>query len=207
MTAKDAAFITLFILFIASVLGNAFLLPYYAEGGQTEKDLTQKVTTLQAEKTNLTHEHQQQIDQLEEENEDLQEEINDLESIINQLQNELESKTGTAISYETLVTSLRIRIYDLEADALQLQSDLNECRAQKSRYCGPYYHCDPCYHCPPYYPCSDSVSVSNVSGVFHGHTYDAVIYVYFTHYPCYVLRIFVDILDVHTIQIVGVDWD
>lgn len=207
MTAKDAAFITLFILFMISVAGNAFLLPYFLESGQAESDLRQDIVSLETEKSNLRSQYEQEIEDLEDENEDLTEDVAELESTIQQLKSDLESKSGTAISYEELVNSLRIRIYDLEAESLQIQSELNECRTQKERYCGHYCYCDPCYYCPPYYACYNSVSVSNVSGTFHGSAYDAVIYVYFQHYPCHVLRIYVDILDLSTIQIVGVDWD
>jgi hypothetical protein len=31
--------------------------------------------------------------------------------------------------------------------------------------------------------------------------------VYFLHYPCNVIKIYIDILDVNSVQIVGVDWD
>lgn len=213
MTAKDAAVVTLFILFILSVVGNAFLLPYYLEGNQAESDLRQRVATLENEKNNLYYEHQQEVDELEEENEDLQEEIETLENTIAQLKSEIESQSGTALSYEGLVDSLRSRIYELEAENLQLQGDVAECKAQKKTYWGHYCYCDPCYYdpcyyCPPYYSCYNSVSVSNVSGIFNGNAYDAVIYVYFhPHYPCHVLKIYIDILDLSTVQIVGVDWD
>ena len=212
MTAKDAAFVTIFILFVVSVVGNAFLLPYYLEGNQAEKDLKNRVTTLENEKNNLYYEYQQEIDELEDENEDLEDEIRTLESTIEQLKRELESQSGTSLSYEGLLDSLRGRIYELEAETLQLQGDLAECEAHKDTYwgrhcyCGPCYY-DPCYYCPPYYSCYKSVSVSNVSGIFNGNAYDAVIFVYFhPHHPCYVLKIYIDILDLSTVQIVGVDW-
>jgi len=217
MTAKDVAFVMLFVLFIASVLGNALLLPYYINSGQAEDNLKQQVSTLQAEKTSFYSEYQQEVSELADENEDLAEEIEDLEGIIKELQGELESQTGTTISYEDLVTTLRARIHDLEAETLELQGDLNECKSQGSHYSSYHHPCywyDPCYypcpscHCyPSYYGCHQSVSVSNVSGIFQGQPYDAVIYVYFSYRPCYVLRIYVDILDLNTIQIVGVDWD
>ncbi len=214
MTAKDVAFVMLFILFIASILGNVFLLPYYIECGQRESNLSQQVSALQAEKTRLYNEYQEDLYEVEDENEDLKDDIEELENTIRTLQGELESQSGTAISYESLVSSLRARIYDLEAETLELQGDLNECKSSKSYYGSPYCHwCDPCYSCPSchcypsYYGCSESVSVSNVPGVYMGNTYDAVIYVYFNYHPCYVMRIFVDILDLNTIQIVGVDWD
>ena len=214
MTGKDVAFVMLFILFMLSVVGNALLLPYYLESDQAERDLRQKIANLEIEKSNVSSRCEQETYELEEENEDLAKEIRILESTIDQLRRELESESGTSISYEELISSLRTRIYDLEAGSLELQGDLNECLSQKSTYynphcsyCGHYCSCDPCYHCTPYSACYNSVTVSNVSGIFQGHAYDAVIYVYFIHYPCNVIRIYLDVLDLSTVQIVGVDWD
>jgi hypothetical protein len=207
MTVKDVAFVMLFFLFVLSVLGNVFFLPYYMESDQTEEDLRQKIAILEAEKNNHRHEYDQQIYELEDENEDLKKEIDVIENTLGQLKEELESESGTAISYEILINSLRSRIYDLESETLKLQSDLSECAARKSYYwCDPCY-CHPCYYCPPCYSCYQSFSISNVSGTFKGHHYDAVIYMYFDYHPCYVIRIYVDILDLNTIQVVGVDWD
>lgn len=211
MTAKDAAFAMLFVLFIVSVVGNGFLLPYYIESGQSQRELKQKIVNMENEKVTLRTMYEQDIAELEEENEELEEEIRDLESSLEELKREMESQTGTATSYESLINSLRDRIFDLESEVLGLENDIDKCEAEKSPSCygcyPPCYGCDPCYHCPPYSGCHHSISVSNVSGTFQGHAYDAVIYVYFNYRPCYVLRIFVDILDVSTIQIVGVDWD
>jgi hypothetical protein len=209
MSAKDAAFVMLFILFLISVVGNAFFLPYYLDSSQSETDLNQQLKVLEAEKTQLKHMYEEQEWKLEEENEELQEEIEALEAALLKIQKEIESKTGVAISYEELVNSLRDRILDLEAETLDLQSDLNQCQSQASQRCCTHcYWCDPCYyHCYPPYPCHKSVSVSNVSGTFHGHAYDAIIHVYFGTHPCYVMYLYIDILDVHTIQIVGVEWD
>ena len=210
MTGKDVAFIMLFILFILSVIGNALLIPYFIGSDQTERDLKQQIISLEAEQTYAHNQYEREIDELEDEKEDLEEEIETLESDLEQLRRELDSQSGTTISYEELVTSLRTRIYELESETLQLQSDLSECRSQRSPQCCSYpYWCDPCdpCYCRPYYGCYHSVSVSNVSGTYGGHAYDAIIYVYFDYRPCQVLRIFVDILDVNTLQIVGVDWD
>lgn len=214
MTGKDIAFVMLFILFVLSVVGNVLFLPYYLGSSQTERDLRQKVVNLEAEKTNLTSTCEWDLYELEEENEDLNKEIKVLEVTIEQLRMELESKSGTNVSYEGLIDSLRARIYDLESEALELQGDLNECLSHEDPHCtrcSPYWghYCtyDPCYYCTPYYSCYNSISVSNVSGTFHGHAYDAIIYVYFLHYPCNVIKIYIDILDVNSVQIVGVDWD
>ncbi|MGD2250663.1 MAG: hypothetical protein PVF58_19885 [Candidatus Methanofastidiosia archaeon] len=220
MTAKDAAFVMLFVLFVLSVIGNIFLTPYYIGADQAEKNLEQQIDSLETEKSVLQRQHQGEIADLEDDNESLQQEVEQLENELNLLQYELdqlykdlESKTGTTASYESLITSLRTRIYELESEVLQIQNDLNQCRAQKSYYscpsCCDYYYChsrcSSCYSCCGY-SCYRSVSVSNSPGVFGGQPFDAIIYVYYD-YPCRVLRIYVDILDVNTIQVVGVDWD
>jgi hypothetical protein len=209
MSAKDAAFVMLFVLFIISVVGNAFFLPYYLDSSQSEEDLNHHIKALEAEKVNLERMHEEQEWDLKEENEELREEIEALEATLSQVYREMESKTGVTISYEELVNSLRDRILDLEAETIDLQGDLATCQSQASYRCGtPYYWCDPCYsHGYPPYPCHKSVSVSNNSGTFHGHTYDAIIHVYSGTHPCYVMNLYIDILDMHTVQIVGVEWD
>lgn len=209
MSAKDAAFVMLFVLFIISVVGNVFLLPYFLDSSQSEAHLDQQVKTLEAEKVQLEQRYEEQERNLEEENEELKEEIEALEAALLQIQTEMESKIGVTISYEELVNSLRDRILDLEAETHSLQNELNQCHTQASQQCCTHwYWCDPCYyHCRPPYPCHKSVSVSNTSGIFQGHTYDAIVHVYFGTHPCYVMNLYIDILDVHTIQIVGVEWD
>lgn len=209
MTGKDVAFIMLFMLFILSVMGNAFFLYYFVQSDQDETALEQKIASLEAEKNNLYYQYDRQNHELEEENEDLQKEITSLNSELRELQRELESQSGNTISYAGLVDSLRMRVYDLEAEAQELENDLNECRSQQV-HCDCSYWYDPhcsCYPCQSCGTCHHSVSVSNVSGTFRGNAYDAIIFVYLNYYPCNALRIYVDILDVDTIQIVGVDWD
>lgn len=211
MTAKDVAFVMLFFLFILSIIGNVLLLPSYLESDYAERDLRQRIANLENEKNRIFYDHQHDIDELEDENQDLEEEIETLESIVAQLKSELESRSGTTFSYEALIDSLRERIYELEAENLQFQQELDECRSERAYRSGHCYWCDPCPHCCPCYGyppygCQQSVSVSNVPGFFGGQAYDAVIYVYF-YSNCYVLRIYVDILDLNTLQIVGVDWD
>lgn len=209
MSAKDAAFVMLFVLFIISVIGNAFFLPYYLDSSQSEKNLNNQIKALEAERVNLEHMYEEKEWNLKEENEELQEEIEALEEALSQVHKEIESKTGVSISYEELINSLRDRIFSLEAEIFDLQGDLATCQSQASRRCCThYYWCDPCYyHCAPPYPCHKSVSVSNSSGTFHGHAYDAIIHVYFGTHPCYVMNLYIDILDLHTVQIVGVEWD
>lgn len=209
MTGKDVAFIMLFILFILSVVGNFFLLYYSVQSDQADWTLEQKIASLEAEKNNLYYQYDRQKHDLEEENEDLQKEIDVLNSSLRELQRELESQSGSAISYEGLVNSLRMRVYDLEAEAQELENDLNECESRRVHSDCPYWS-DPycsCYPCQSCGTCHHSVSVSNVSGTFRGNIYDAIIFVYLNYYPCNVLRVYVDILDMDTIQIVAVDWD
>lgn len=216
MTAKDAAFVMLFVLFVLSVIGNVFLFPYFLGADQAEKNLEKQIYSLETEKSVLQSQYQGEVANLEDKNENLKKEIEKLENELDvlqyeldQLYKELESKIGTKTSYESLITSLRTRIHELESDILQVQNDLNQCRAQKSYYCPPccdYYHCSSCCASCCGYACYHSVSVTNSSGVFQGQPYDAVIYVYYD-YPCRVLRIYVDILDVNTLQVIGVDWD
>ncbi len=223
MNAKDAAFIVLFVLFTISIIGNAALFLNYVGSGQKEEDLRQKIANLETEKSNMQLKYEGEMSELEElkdveeENEDLKKEIEALEKEIERLKEQLISQSGTSMSCEVLVDSLRTRIYELESENEKLHNDLQEC---ENRYY--YYPCDPC--CPGYpcgscgscscnpcdchHPsCHSSLSVSNSPGIFNGQPYDALIYVYFACHPCHVLRIYITVLSGDTIQIVGVDWD
>lgn len=223
MNAKDAAFIVLFVLFTISIIGSAALFLYYVGSGQKEEDLRQKIANLEAEKGTIQLKYEGEMSELEElkdveeENEDLRKEIEKLEKEIERLKEQLTSQSGTSMSCEVLVDSLRTRIYELEGENEKLHNDLQECENRYYYYpCDPYcpgHPCGSCGSCPcdpcdcHHLPCHDSVSVSNGPGIFNGHPYDAVIYVYFTCHPCYVLRIYITVLSGDTIQIVGVDWD